>query len=381
MTKTLVLHDTFLYRGGGERLVLMIANAVDADIASGFFSPGSYNLREQGFKWAMIPLMPNIFLHDFHWLPPKIAFIFKNGLRHFGLKWAFSVNARKLRHKYDTIILSGDCLSAVHHFQWKNILYYCHTIPRYLFDQREEYERKVPKAMLYVYQSMTTLFKKSYLRDLGKIEHLITNSKNTQKRIKTYTNRDAAILYPPVDTEYFCPGNTLTEKKYFLSFARLSSIKRVDRIVQAFQHMPDKHLIITYGKNDPEKIKIQKLAEWYKNIEMRESPSDSELRELIRGAEATIYIPVDEDFGMSPVESMSCGTPVIGVNDGGLKETIIDGETGFLINPRCEIWDIIQAVEKIKNLSHPEISCRERASHFSLTTFQKKLRDFLLQKN
>ncbi|MCB9806641.1 glycosyltransferase [Candidatus Peribacteria bacterium] len=70
---------------------------------------------------------------------------------------------------------------------------------------------------------------------------------------------------------------------------------------------------------------------------MRESPSDSELRELIRGAEATIYIPVDEDFGMSPVESMSCGTPVIGVNDGGLKETIIDGETGFLINPRCEI--------------------------------------------
>ncbi|MCB9806643.1 hypothetical protein H6768_01875 [Candidatus Peribacteria bacterium] len=50
MTKTLVLHDTFLYRGGGERLVLMIANAVDADIASGFFSPGSYNLREQGFK-------------------------------------------------------------------------------------------------------------------------------------------------------------------------------------------------------------------------------------------------------------------------------------------------------------------------------------------
>lgn len=115
--------------------------------------------------------------------------------------------------------------------------------------------------MLYAYQSMTTLFKKSYLRDLGKIEHLITNSKNTQKRIKTYTNRDAAILYPPVDTEYFCPGNTLIEKKYFLSFARLSSIKRVDRIVQAFQHMPDKHLIVTYGKNDPEKIKIQKLAE------------------------------------------------------------------------------------------------------------------------
>jgi len=50
MSKTLVLHDTFLYKGGGERLILMIANALEADIASGFFSPGSYDLRAQGFK-------------------------------------------------------------------------------------------------------------------------------------------------------------------------------------------------------------------------------------------------------------------------------------------------------------------------------------------
>jgi glycosyltransferase involved in cell wall biosynthesis len=56
---------------------------------------------------------------------------------------------------------------------------------------------------------------------------------------------------------------------------------------------------------------------------MKESPSDEELRTLIRGAKATIYVPVDEDFGMSPVESMACGTPVIGVDDGGLKESII----------------------------------------------------------
>lgn len=255
--------------------------------------------------------MPNFFLHEFHWLPSKLAFIFKNGLRHFGLKWAFSVNARKLADTYDTIILSGDCLSAVDHFHGKNILYYCHTIPRYLFDQREEYERKVPKAMLYAYQGMTALFKKAYLKNLTKIEHLVTNSRNTQKRIKTYTNRDADILYPPVDTDFFCPSETTPEKRYFLSFARLSSIKRVDRIVKAFQKVSDENLIITYGKNDPEKANIESLVQGYPNIEMKESPSDTELRELIRGAKATIYIPVDEDFGMSPVESMACGTPVI----------------------------------------------------------------------
>ena len=183
----------------------------------------------------MIPLMPSFFLHEFTWLPKSLAFVLKNGLRHFGLKWAFSVNTRQLAEKYDTIVLSGDCLSAIEHFQGKKILYYCHTIPRYLFDQREEYEKKVPKIMLYVYQFMTARFKKAYLRDLSKINNLLTNSKNTQKRIKYFTGRDADILYPPVDTAFFCPDTTSGIKTYFLSFARLSSIKRVDRIVTAFQ--------------------------------------------------------------------------------------------------------------------------------------------------
>lgn len=62
--------------------------------------------------------------------------------------------------------------------------------------------------MLYVYQFMTSRFKRAYLRDLGKIKTLVTNSKNTQKRIKFFTDRDADILYPPVDTDYFCPDNS-----------------------------------------------------------------------------------------------------------------------------------------------------------------------------
>lgn len=154
----------------------------------------------------MIPLMPEFFLYDFHWMPENIAFIFKNGLRHFGLKWAFSMKTKELKKHYDTIIMSGDCLSAVKNFKGKNIIYYCHTIPRYLFDQRETYEKKVPKSMLMVYQHMTKKFRSEYLKDLKKIQTLLTNSKNTQNRIKTFTKRDSIILYPPVDTEFFLPS-------------------------------------------------------------------------------------------------------------------------------------------------------------------------------
>ena len=190
-----------------------------------------------------------------------MAFVLKNGLRHFGLKWAFSRNAKKLKKDYDIIIMSGDCLSAVKHFKRKKIIYYCHTIPRYLFDQKETYEKKVPKSMLFAYQRMTKRFRRAYLKDLKKIHTLVTNSKNTQKRIKVFTKRDAQILYPPVDTEFFVPGKTSAKQTYFLSFARLSSIKRVDRIVTAFQKIPDEKLVLTYGKNDPEKNAIFAMIE------------------------------------------------------------------------------------------------------------------------
>lgn len=228
--------------------------------------------------------------------------------------------------------------------------------------------------MLYVYQFMTSRFKKAYLHNLAKIKTLLTNSKNTQKRIKYFTGKDAEILYPPVDTNFFCPNNTPRKKEYFLSFARLSSIKRVDRIVEAFQRLPDEKLIITYGKNDPEKTKITGMIQGYPNIEMILSPDDIQLRDLIRGAKATIYVPVDEDFGMSPVESMACGTPVIGVNDGGLKESIIDGVTGILIDPQCSPNHIQQAIEDLPNKNISESACVQRGYDFSLLTFTEKLR-------
>lgn len=160
----------------------------------------------------MIPLMSQWYLYDFPWLPSKMAFIAKNGLRHFGLKWAFSMKTKKLRKAYDIIIMSGDCLPAVKNFKRKKIIYYCHTVPRYLFDQREAYEKKVPKSMLMVYQYMTRRFRQDYLKDLRKVKILLTNSKNTQKRIKIFTKRDADILYPPVDTDFFCPAK-ITNKK------------------------------------------------------------------------------------------------------------------------------------------------------------------------
>jgi glycosyltransferase involved in cell wall biosynthesis len=85
-------------------------------------------------------------------------------------------------------------------------------------------------------------------------------------------------------------------------------------------------------------------------------------------------VPVDEDFGMSPVESMSCGTPVIGVNDGGLKESIIDGATGILIDAQCLPNEIQNAIQDLPNKNISESACVQRGHDFSLLTFTEKLR-------
>lgn len=112
-----------------------------------------------------------------------------------------------------------------------------------------------------------------------------------------------------MDLSQFLPSETHGD--YYYSWARLASIKRVDRIVEAFAQMPDKKLIFSYGNNDPEKEEILEIAKQYSNITAIKSPDDPELIKLISEAIATIYIPIDEDFGMSPVESMACGVPVI----------------------------------------------------------------------
>ena len=126
-------------------------------------------------------------------------------------------------------------------------------------------------------------------------------------------------MYPPTDVGYFVPGISedvpFPPRTYFLSWARLSPPKRVDVIIEAFLSMPDQNLVFTYGKNDPMKQELLAKVAGKENIIALESPSDSMLLSLIRGAIATIYVPIDEDFGMSPVESMACGIPVIGANE------------------------------------------------------------------
>ncbi len=359
--KTIILHDTFLYKWWWERLIMMMWKALDADIASGFFSEGSFNLRENWFTGKMISVSSEIF---------------KKWFRHIKLKHAFLFKTSFLK-EYDKVVFSWDCISAIRQCSKKTKkIYYCHTPPRYLYDLHYLYLQKVPFLIKPVFKIFCAVFKYMYEKDISKLDMILTNSINTQKRIKEFLDIDSEILYPPVDMKQF---QFIWQEDYYLSFARLADAKRVDRIVQAFKQMPDKKLIVIYGENDPAKQKIFDLAEGSDNIQFITLKNNVGFTDYVGNAIATIYIPIDEDFGMSPVESMSAGKPVIWVDDWGLRESIVHEKTWLLIEKEAHIDDIIAAVKKItskKALSMKD-DCEKRARDFSLKSFEKKLKKLI----
>jgi hypothetical protein len=149
----------------------MMGKSLGGDIATGFFSKGSFDLRKEGFTGKMIEVSSEIFA---------------KGFRHLKLKWAF-LTKTKFLESYDTVIFSGDCLSAVKNCKKETKkIYYCHTPPRYLYDLKYLYLQKMPFYVRPVFEVLSYIFKKMYERDIQQMDLILTNSENTRQRIKDF---------------------------------------------------------------------------------------------------------------------------------------------------------------------------------------------------
>jgi glycosyltransferase involved in cell wall biosynthesis len=352
--QTLIAHDYFAIRGGGERLVLTLAEAIGADVMYGYRTDESYDAA--AFPDGSVDLA----------LPGALR---RPGIRAATLAMRFRL-ARGMAGQYGTRIYSGVAapFAAPKHGQGRNILY-CHTPPRFLYDQKDHFADRAgrdPARRMALEQ-----FRQGYEAAVERMDVIVANSKTVQERIATYLGRSSTLVYPPCDLQAF---RWIEQGDYYLSTARLSPLKRVDKIVSAFCAMPDCKLVVASSGEDLERLKA--LAAGAPNIAFLGWVSEAQLTDLIGRAIATIYVPVDEDFGMSPVESMAAGKPVIGVAEGGLRETIVDGQTGILLKPNFTADDLAHAVSTLtpdKALDWRQ-TCEIRAEHFSRTRFVEGMR-------
>ena len=131
-------------------------------------------------------------------------------------------------------------------------VFYCHTPPRFLYDKRDYFQARFPAALKPLIALVLKVFAYLYRKTVDRMDLIITNSENTRSRIKTYLGRNSVVVYPPCDTARF---QWLGQKDYYLSTARLTGLKRVDRIVDAFIAMPDKKLVVASGGEELEHLR------------------------------------------------------------------------------------------------------------------------------
>lgn len=352
----MIVHDHFSILGGGERLVLELARHRKAFVLTGWVDRELY--QESGWIQG-IPIRP---LLPFS-LPPPF-----HGLL---LALAFPLLARPRLPRDGPVLFSGNFapLAVPSQRSGPNV-FYCHTPPRFLFDLKDPFRREIFPGMRPFWDLALRAYRRSFVGAVARMDLVIANSENVRTRIQRYLGLDAQVVYPPCDLTRF---RWLGQADYYLSTARLDPPKRVGLLMEAFCRMPHKRLIVISG--GPELPRLRRCAQRFPNIRVLGWVPEHVLQELMGRCIATLYIPKDEDLGMSPMESMAAGKPVIGVAEGGLKETVIHGETGLLLPPDPTIEQIMDAVEALPphKAAAMRRACEKRARRFAQGVFLENM--------
>lgn len=250
-------------------------------------------------------------------------------------------------------------------------LCYCHTPTRYLWSDTHSYVRELEvnrlvKWMLPFFLTYVRLWDKMAA---ARVDQFIANSKLVQDRISKYYKMDSDVIYPPVDLSAFSIG---PKQDYYLAGGRLVSYKRFDLIVEAFSHLGRPLKIFGDG---PELEALRRQAS--SNIEFVGKVSEAELAKLYQGARAFIN-PQVEDFGITMVEAMAAGTPVLAYRAGGATEIIQEGKSGSFFDHQT--WeDLADLIVKSDNHQFDPHVVRARAEEFSLERFKLAMKQYVDQ--
>jgi glycosyltransferase involved in cell wall biosynthesis len=251
---------------------------------------------------------------------------------------------------------------------------YCHTPTRYLWSDTHQYinELKYNKWLKKIVSLMLTRLRVWDKSAADRVDYFIANSKTVQKRIQKYYRRESTVIYPPVETKKFYVSKDIDN--YFLIGCRLAPYKRVDLVIESFKSLGGDYKLKIFGSGIDEK-RLKKIAGGYNNIEFLGRVDEKEKAKLYSKALAFIN-PQEEDFGITPVESMASGRPVIAYQKGGATETIIEGKTGIFFKEQS-VSSLSEAIKSFSSYSFNPEEIREHASFFSKSRFKREINDFI----
>lgn len=248
---------------------------------------------------------------------------------------------------------------------------YCHTPTRYLWDYTHQYINELSYNK-YFKKIISMVLNKIRIWDrvaADRVDFFIANSDTVKKRIKKYYRRDSMVIYPPVNISKF---KIAEPADYFLIGGRLAPYKRVDLVIEAF--MKNGRDLKVFGDGvDLERLK--RLAGKSSNIEFLGRVDDKKMSELYSACLAFIY-PQEEDFGITAIEAMASGRPVIAYRRGGATETVIEGVTGEFFDDQT-VEALNEKILSFEKSKYDPGRIRSHAERFSEDDFKNKIRDIV----
>ena len=350
--KVALVHDYLNEFGGAERVLLALSEIwPEAVIYTAFYRKRSaayerFKDKKIITSWAQnVPWFSTKLYSPLRFLAPKIWSSFD-----------FS--------QYDLVISS----SSWYITKGFNEICYCHTPPRWLYGYQtaSNWQKYWPVR---VYGLIIGHLLRHYdYHQAQKVKYFIANSEEVKRRIWKFYRRKSVVIYPPVDL-----SKPIKTKKlnYYLIVSRLVGGKGIELGIEAAKKLNFKLKIIGSGSLI---IKPQK------NIELLGQVNDEELAKLYAGAKAFLALSKDEDFGITPVEAMSCGCPVIAFKGGGYKETVIEGKTGLFFK-EYNIKSLTHALQKFEKMKFRREDCVEQVEKFSKARFKQEIREFVESKS
>ena len=231
-------------------------------------------------------------------------------------------------HGFD-VVIANDWPTNFASLRNDNVSWICYSPKRDFYDLKEYYWNNTG-----FFGKISLLLKRLFFQKLDKMsamqmKRIAANSKNVHARVQRYYGRDAETIYHVVNYNDYKPKNY---KNYILSVGRFVPAKRIDIAIKSMGFVKNKDIQLYVVGDGPDKNKLEELSKNYPNVKFYGAVSNKKLNELYANCLGVISICINEDWGLVPLEAGASGKVVIGENAGGLKESVINGKTGLLLN-------------------------------------------------
>jgi glycosyltransferase involved in cell wall biosynthesis len=345
--KVALVHDWLTGMRGGEKVLEVVCGLYpDADIHTLFHWRGAVSpaIERHRIHTSFLQHMPMARSQYRRYLP-----LFPFAIEQFDLDGC------------DLVISSSHCAAkgAVAPGRARHVCY-CHSPMRYAWDQFDAYfgpDRVGTVASRWLYRPVLSRLARWDASTAHRVHRFIANSRHVAARIQRYYNREATIVYPPVDTVFYQPA-AVSPERHFLIVSAFVPYKRLEIAIDACRRVGAPLRIVGDG---PDRDRLERLSG--PDVTFLGAVPDERLRDEYQRARALI-MPGEEDFGIVPVEAQACGRPVVALARGGARETVTDGETGVLFAD-ADAESLAGALRRMETLSFDSARIRANAERFS----------------